>query len=91
MSGTAMLTVETPKSHDHGGGRPRNKGRFDLTVLLARTGFTHRQLGRQVHANGSVVAHAIERGASRDQADRWAVRCGYHPASIWGDDWWAQP
>lgn len=24
------------------------------------------------------------------QADRYAIRAGYHPASIWGEQWWAE-
>lgn len=79
---------EPRSSHDHGGGRPRGDGRFDVTVLLAKTGFTHHQLCRAVHANGKVVANAINNGASPEQADRWSVRCGWHPASVWGEQWW---
>ena len=28
---------------------------------------------------------------SEDRADRYAVALGMHPASIWGDAWWAIP
>ena len=38
---------------------------------------------RAVGASGTTWAHALLNGLTDRQADRWAIRLGYHPIEIW--------
>ncbi len=46
-----------------------------------------------MQAGGRANARQLHRfrheGLSLTQADRWAVRFGWHPAEVWGIAWWA--
>jgi hypothetical protein len=45
-------------------------------VLAERLGLTRRTVNRCIHG-----------GLADEQADRWAVRLGLHPAFVWGREW----
>ena len=38
---------------------------------------------RAVGASGTTWTHALHNGLTDRQADRWAIRLGYHPIEIW--------
>jgi hypothetical protein len=59
----------------------------DLHTLVAGRYPTQTSLARALGIQSTVVARAAERGLSDSQADRWAVRLGYHPMSVWGWAW----
>jgi hypothetical protein len=42
-----------------------------------------KQLRERCPMNGTDYRRVIDVGLSADQADRWAVRCGLHPAEVW--------
>jgi len=42
-------------------------------------------LGRKVSGSGSAVRIAAQLGLTDQEADRWAIRCGLHPAEVWPD------
>ncbi len=46
-----------------------------------------------IAALGRAAARQLHRfrheGLSLTQADRWAVRFGWHPAEVWGQAWWS--
>ncbi len=46
-----------------------------------------RQMCDKVRTSGHAVYRAAKEGLTDVQADRWAVRCGYHPSEVWGDAW----
>jgi hypothetical protein len=60
----------------------------DLHALVASRYQTHSALARAIGIQTTIVDRAAERGLLSDaQADRWAVRLGYHPMSVWGWAW----
>jgi len=58
-----------------------------LQALVAGRYETHSALARAIGIQTTIVDRAAERGLSDAQADRWAVRLGYHPMSVWGWAW----
>jgi hypothetical protein len=58
---------------------------FPLRPLLDAAELTESALARHVHANGTAIRMAAAAGCTVSEADRWAVRCGFHPAEIWPD------
>lgn len=56
---------------------------FPIEALLEVAGVSLGQLGRLVAANGLIVAMAAVHGLTVSEADRWAVRLGYHPSFVW--------
>ena len=49
-----------------------------------------RRRGIPIHdvmANATVWRYR-QTGIPLYAADRWACRLGYHPANLWGEDWW---
>jgi hypothetical protein len=46
------------------------------------------ELGRRLNLSGSTLHTARSQGLTDEQADRWAVRLGLHPAFVW--DGWAE-
>jgi hypothetical protein len=56
--------------------------RWPLEPLLEATGFTMHEVSL---ATGSDPWRYAKRGLEDDQADRWAIRCGIHPAMAWLD------
>lgn len=60
---------------------------FPLQPLFDLTGLSRKRFSIQVHANGSDIRKAAEHGCTASQADRWAIRCGYHPFTVWGCLW----
>lgn len=60
--------------------------------LLAFAGCGTEQLAERLGLGHGAARNALKRGGlTAATADRWAVALGYHPAEIWGDDWWAIP
>jgi hypothetical protein len=49
---------------------------------------------RSIHSLGDAAARGVHRlrytGLSFEQADRWAVRCRYHPVEVW-EGWYDLP
>lgn len=60
---------------------------FPLRNLLEMTGLTRTALRKVVFASGSDMAVAHQLGCTLDQADRWALRAGFHPAMVWVAEW----
>lgn len=63
--------------------------RFPLGPLLDRVRSAS-GLARAANLDQSTVYQAVKRGGgllSLRQADEWAVRAGFHPWEIWGDQW----
>lgn len=56
---------------------------FPIEPLLAAAKITVGQLARAVNANGSAVHQAALYGLTVSEADRWAIRLGHHPATVW--------
>lgn len=50
-----------------------------VTELARRVGREPRQVHRWIS----------EGGVPFSSADEAAVACGFHPANVWGDDWWS--
>lgn len=44
-------------------------------------------VAKTLRTNSAELAQARQLGLTIDQADRWALRAGYHPAEVWGDLW----
>jgi len=61
--------------------------RWPLQPLLDACQLSHRDLAGHVGAGRHTVAVAATRGLSDDQADRWAIRLGFHPLIVWGWSW----
>lgn len=60
-----------------------------LEPLLAATNAeTPAHLARLVGVHTGNMTRVVNRGLSLDQADRWAVVCGFHPTEVWGDAFW---
>jgi hypothetical protein len=62
---------------------------FPLQTLLDATGLNPAHFSRVTKASGRDIALALAYGCTESQADRWAIRCGHHPALIWQQLWWA--
>lgn len=61
--------------------------RYPLEPLAARSGLPRHQLAIRINAS-NLSMHRYERdGLTIWQADRFAVRLGFHPANVW-PDWW---
>lgn len=61
-----------------------------LTPLLEQSGFTVRDLERVGGKCRGQIQHWKRDGrVPLEQADELAVRVGLHPASVWGDLYWA--
>lgn len=39
--------------------------------------------------SGTSVHRYRRVGITLSRADEWACRLGYHPADLWGDEWWS--
>lgn len=80
------MTLDDPDIYadDPAGDRP-----FPLAPLLERAGISKRRLTMLVAASGSAMGKATTSGLTWQQADVWAIRCGHHPAEIWGN-WWSE-
>lgn len=46
------------------------------------------EVARRCGVHPSLVVRWKQRGLTVEMADRCACRFGWHPASVWGDDWW---
>lgn len=65
-------------------------GRFDLQPLAALLGATcDSEIAHATDTCRRTVQRWKHDGMSADQADRAAIRAGYHPANIWPD--WYSP
>jgi hypothetical protein len=63
--------------------------RWPLQPLLAISGRDRHEAAEIFNVGRDVVSIALEEGMRDYTADRWCCRLGYHPASIYGDEWWA--
>lgn len=63
-------------------GKPRV---FALQPLLDAAELSRSGLQTVSKASGEDLRIAAEEGLTVAQADKWAVRCGFHPAEIWVD------
>jgi hypothetical protein len=61
--------------------------RWPLAPLLAASGLSRRDLAAEVGITPRSVARAAAEGLSDRSADRWAIRLGFHPLTVWGWDW----
>ena len=53
------------------------------------TGYTTVNAARTLHCGRHTWEGQVRRGRiNLDTADRYAIRLGVHPATIWGDTWW---
>lgn len=58
-------------------------GTWPVEPLLMLVGGTVGDLGTALGMNRGKIRSAIVAGLDDFKADRWAVRCGFHPASVW--------
>jgi hypothetical protein len=61
--------------------------RWSLEPLLAAIGRTQHDLPGILNVSHDTVYIAATRGMRDYTADRWCCRFGYHPASIYGHEW----
>lgn len=61
------------------------KHKLDPAPLVDATDMGVRPLSRRLGVDPAVLCRPI----SFAQADRFAVALGFHPADVWGDEWWA--
>lgn len=62
--------------------------RWPLGPLVAMTGQKDPgEINRALQRETNELRRAAEFGLTDDQADRWAIRAGYHPAQVWGPEW----
>lgn len=51
--------------------------------LVAATGLTLRGAARRLGIDPALLTRPL----TTNQADKYATKLGYHPITIWGDDW----
>jgi hypothetical protein len=61
--------------------------RWPLQPLLDATGLPRTILAIQAGTTMSTLRAAEQDGLTDEQADRWAIRLGQHPAMVWGAAW----
>lgn len=61
---------------------------FPLQPLLDAAEITQGMLARRTNTSGHEITIAAQHGLTVTQADRLAIRCGFHPAEVYGDLWW---
>ena len=65
---------------------------FDPCVLLSMmaTENDYLQIADRLGTQSSNIYRWLAGGIKWDQwrADHYAIRAGYHPANIWGNQWW---
>ena len=66
-----------------------DKQRLPAGPLIDRLVTTYGSIMALGRANARQVHRMRHEGLSLTQADRWAVRFGWHPAEVWGQAWWA--
>jgi hypothetical protein len=57
--------------------------RYPLEDLVAASGLTEHGLAKRVGLKGTSLRRAREMGLTADAADRYAVRAGLHPLTVW--------
>lgn len=57
--------------------------RYPLANLMAASGLTEAALARKVGLSGSTLKYVRENGLAEVSADRYAVRAGLHPHTVW--------
>lgn len=57
--------------------------RFDLEVLKAKARLSDPELAARVGITERHLLRLKHEGLTLLQADRYAVACGWHPASVW--------
>lgn len=85
----AKAAARTPRSQ-----RSVYRYRWPLQPLLDAVGGTAGPvaplvLARRLGFSSQAGEKAAAEGLSDTQADHWATKAGYHPASVWGWDPWA--
>ncbi|MFT3854786.1 MAG: hypothetical protein QM733_18920 [Ilumatobacteraceae bacterium] len=70
-----------------------NGGRLPLAPLLRQLGFVDGDgsIGRfadRLGTNRTRLYRYVASGVPAAVADEWAVMLGFHPANIWGSEWW---
>ncbi len=73
---------------------PKRAARLSMDPLLelAAAGMpapNARKLAVVLHCSPTDIWRWLAHGVTWTAADRLAVRLGYHPAEVWGADWWA--
>lgn len=65
--------------------KPRTPRLFPLAPLLEVSRHTQTEIMHLTCMSGGRMAEVAVEGLTTLEADRVAVRCGYHPAEIWAD------
>jgi hypothetical protein len=86
-SATAAAPGEPPQHSRRHGGPFKAARLFPLAALVEATGLTANDIATAARMNGTRMAEIIVEGFTTLEADRAAVRCGQHPATVW-DDWY---
>lgn len=60
-----------------------NPRRYPLQPLEARLHQTDHNLARTLNINHHTLQHLRTHGLTWQQADRYAIRAGYHPTELW--------
>lgn len=64
--------------------------RLPLEPLVNAYGRPWREFREVVGARHTVLSRAKSEGLTLEEADRFATKCGYHPAEIWGFETWVR-
>lgn len=59
-----------------------------LTTIIEKFGKPLYLFQIQVGSRHTVIRRAFVEGLDVTLADRYAVRCGYHPVEVWGYEEW---
>lgn len=62
--------------------------RFPIEPLIKAYNRPYREFREKVGARHTVLKRAKEQGLTIEQADKYAIKCGFHPIEIWGFDNW---
>lgn len=87
MTATAPTTTATAAALDGEDRRAGNSRRWPLQPLLDAARLTATGLACELTIAGNEITRAALHGLSDIQADRWAIRLGFHPVLVWGWDW----
>jgi hypothetical protein len=64
--------------------------RFPIEPLVEKYNRPWREFREVVRARHTVLKRAKLEGLTYEQADAYAIRCGFHPIEIWGYENWIE-
>jgi hypothetical protein len=64
--------------------------KFPLETLVEKYNRPWREFRETVGSRHTVLKKAKEQGLTAEQADKYAIRCGFHPIEVWGFKAWIE-